>query len=129
MKNSWVENQTLKTCSSASSTCRTFYFWKTLKSRFSLVFQSFVFGQILAVLGRICCIGNGWEHAQSNAKILKTLWLINHESKYYMEWIVGKLSSISNTSKRFKKSTNILCSQHLAQKCKKPFWLPSSFRD
>jgi hypothetical protein len=27
------------------------YFWETLKSRFWVVFQSFVFGQILAVLG------------------------------------------------------------------------------
>jgi hypothetical protein len=43
--------QTVETCSSASSTHRNFYFWKTLKSRFLVVFQSFVFGQILANFG------------------------------------------------------------------------------
>jgi hypothetical protein len=37
---------TVETCSSASSTRRNFYFWKTLKSRFLMVFQSFIFGQI-----------------------------------------------------------------------------------
>jgi hypothetical protein len=41
----------METCFSASSTRRNFYFWKTLKSRFLVVFQSFIFGQILAVLG------------------------------------------------------------------------------
>jgi hypothetical protein len=43
--------QTVETCSSASSTHRNFYFWKILKSRFLVVFQSFVFGQILANFG------------------------------------------------------------------------------
>jgi hypothetical protein len=43
--------QTVETCSSASSIHRNFYFWKKLKSRFLVEFQSFVFGQILAVLG------------------------------------------------------------------------------
>jgi hypothetical protein len=56
--------QTVKTCSSASSTRTNFYFWKILKSRFLVIFQSFSFGQILAnfgnfgqfwvVFGRIC---------------------------------------------------------------------------
>jgi hypothetical protein len=32
------------------------FFWKTLKSRFLVVFQSFGFEQILAVLGKICYI-------------------------------------------------------------------------
>jgi hypothetical protein len=41
----------VKICSSASSTHTNFYFWKTLKSRFLVVFQSFVFGQILATFG------------------------------------------------------------------------------
>jgi hypothetical protein len=41
----------VETCSSASSIHRNFYFWKTLKSQFLVVFQSFVFRQILAVLG------------------------------------------------------------------------------
>jgi hypothetical protein len=43
--------QTVKTCSSASSTHRNFCFWKTLKSRFLAEFQSFIFGQILADFG------------------------------------------------------------------------------
>jgi hypothetical protein len=58
--------QMVETCSSASSTCRNFYFWKTLKSRFLVVFQSFVFGQILANFGqfwadldRFSCIHSG----------------------------------------------------------------------
>jgi hypothetical protein len=52
----------METCSSAPSTCRNFYFWKILKTRFLAEFQSFVFEQILAdlaVLGRFCCIGSG----------------------------------------------------------------------
>jgi hypothetical protein len=40
--------QIVETYFSASSICRNFYFWKTLKSQFLMVFQSFVFGQILA---------------------------------------------------------------------------------
>jgi hypothetical protein len=43
--------RTVKTCSITSSTDRNFYFWKILKSQFSVEFQSFVFWQILAVLG------------------------------------------------------------------------------
>jgi hypothetical protein len=39
------------------------FFWKKLKSWFLVEFQSFVFGQILAVLGRIWCIDSGWELA------------------------------------------------------------------
>jgi hypothetical protein len=36
-----------------------------------------------------------------------------------MERLVGKLPSIATTLKKFKKSANILYSQHPAQKCKK----------
>jgi hypothetical protein len=36
---------------------------------------------------------------------------------------------VSTTSKKFKKSTNLLHAQHLAQKRKKSLWLPWSFRD
>jgi hypothetical protein len=43
--------RTVKTCSSAFSTRTNFYFWKILKSRFLVEFQSFIFGQILANLG------------------------------------------------------------------------------
>jgi hypothetical protein len=43
-----LKTQTVETCSSASSIHRNFYFWKTLKSRFLVVFQSFVFRQISA---------------------------------------------------------------------------------
>jgi hypothetical protein len=43
--------QMVETCSSASSTRRNFYFWKTLKSQFLVVFQSFVFAPILAIFG------------------------------------------------------------------------------
>jgi hypothetical protein len=73
---------TVKTCSSASSTCSNFYFWKILKSRFLVEFQSFILGQILANLGsfgqfwadlgRFCCIDSGWQHAPTSAEILKT---------------------------------------------------------
>jgi hypothetical protein len=98
-----------------------FIFWKTLNSQFLVVSQSSSsklssawFWQILEVFGKICYIGSGWEHAWSKAKILKTLWLINHESKYYMECLVGKLPSISTTSKSFKKSANTLYSQQPA---------------
>jgi hypothetical protein len=71
--------QTVETCSSASSTHWKFYFWKTLKSRFLVEFQSFIFGQILADfgqfwadLGRFSCIHSGWEHARTWAEIFKT---------------------------------------------------------
>jgi hypothetical protein len=50
--------RTAKTCSSASSTCTNFYFGKILKSRFLVEFQSFIFGQILANLGKS---GQFWE--------------------------------------------------------------------
>jgi len=43
--------QMVKLCTSASSLHRKFYFWKKLKSRFLVEFQSFVVRQILAVLG------------------------------------------------------------------------------
>ena len=64
--------QMVETCSSTSSTCRNFYFWKTPKSRFLVVFQSFIFGQILEVLDRFSCIHSGWEHAWTWAEIFKT---------------------------------------------------------
>jgi hypothetical protein len=48
------------------------HFWKTLKSQFLVVFQSFIFGQILANFGSFCCIDSGWGHAQTWAKILNT---------------------------------------------------------
>jgi hypothetical protein len=76
--------QTVETCSSASFIHRNFYFWKTLKSRFLVVFQSFVFRQILAVLGRICCIDSGWQHARTRAEIFKTSYLWNSKSKFGM---------------------------------------------
>jgi hypothetical protein len=37
----------------------------------SKILKLIVFGQFWVVLLRICCIGSGWEHAQSKAKILK----------------------------------------------------------
>jgi hypothetical protein len=43
--------QTAETCSNASSIRRNFYFQKTIKSQFLVVFQSFVFGQILTNSG------------------------------------------------------------------------------
>jgi hypothetical protein len=51
--------QTMETCSSSSSINRNFYFKKKPKSRFLVEFQSFVFGQFWAVLGRNCCIDSG----------------------------------------------------------------------
>jgi hypothetical protein len=53
--------QTVETCSSASSTRKFFYFWKALKSRFLVVFQSFIFGQILANFGSF---GQIFMHSQ-----------------------------------------------------------------
>jgi hypothetical protein len=53
--------QTVEICSSASSTHRNFYFWKTLKSWFLVVFQSFIFGQILANFGSF---GQIFMHSQ-----------------------------------------------------------------
>ena len=41
----------VKICSSASSTCTNYYFWKTLKSWLLVVFQSFSFGQIFSNFG------------------------------------------------------------------------------
>jgi hypothetical protein len=54
--------QIVETCSSASSIRRNFYFWKTLKSWFSVVFQSFNFGQILANFGSF---GQIWADFQA----------------------------------------------------------------
>jgi hypothetical protein len=96
--------RTVETCSSACSTRRKFYFWKTLKSRFLVEFQSFIFGQIWAEFAAF----SGWEHAQTWAKIFKTPYLFNCESKCYMQQLVGKLPSISIASKSFKKSKNLL---------------------
>jgi hypothetical protein len=42
-----------KTCSTASSTCTNVYFLKTIKSRFVVELQSFVFGLILADFGSL----------------------------------------------------------------------------
>ena len=43
--------QTVETCSSGTSIHWFFYFWKTLKSRFLVEFQSFAFRQIWADFG------------------------------------------------------------------------------
>jgi hypothetical protein len=66
-----LKTQMVETCSSASSTRRNFCFWKTLKSQFLVIFQSFIFRQILAVLGRFSCIHSGWEHAKLGLKSSK----------------------------------------------------------
>jgi hypothetical protein len=47
-------------------------------------------------------------HAQTWAEIFKTPQLFNRESKCYMQWLIGKLQSISIASKSFKKSKNLL---------------------
>jgi hypothetical protein len=65
--------QMVETSYSASSTSTNFFFGEMLKSQILVVFQSFVLGQILAILGRICYIDSGWEHARNYAEILKTL--------------------------------------------------------
>jgi hypothetical protein len=52
-----------------------FFLKKTKTSIFGGILkflELIVFGQILAVLGRFCYIGNGWQHAQTSPKILKT---------------------------------------------------------
>jgi hypothetical protein len=51
----------VETYSSASSTRRNFYFLKTLKSRFLVEFQSFIFGQILVNFGSF---GQNLLHSQ-----------------------------------------------------------------
>jgi hypothetical protein len=53
--------RTVETYSRPSSTRRNFYFSKTLKSRFFVEFQSFFFGQILAILGSF---GQNLLHSQ-----------------------------------------------------------------
>ena len=65
-KNLGLKIQTVETCSSANSTCWKFYIWKTLKSRFWIVFQSFGIEQILAVLANF---------GQILANLLDWLWL------------------------------------------------------
>jgi hypothetical protein len=51
MKILGLKIQIAETCSSTSSIPSNFYFWKIIKSRFLVVFQSFIFGQILANFG------------------------------------------------------------------------------
>jgi hypothetical protein len=73
--------QTVETCSCASSTHRYFYLKKTLKSRFLAEFQSFIFGQILAIfgsfgqfwadLGRFSCIHSGESMPKCGLKFSK----------------------------------------------------------
>jgi hypothetical protein len=56
--------QIVEIYSSASSTRRNFYFWKKLKSRFLVAFQSFVFGQFWAELAALAvddCILELWQ--------------------------------------------------------------------
>jgi hypothetical protein len=48
---------------------------------------------------------------------------LNHESKRNVERIIGKLPSISTTTKSFKNSKNRIHSQQPAEKRKEPFWL------
>jgi hypothetical protein len=45
MKFLGLKIRTMKTCSIASSIHRNFYFWKILKPRFLVEFQSFIFWQ------------------------------------------------------------------------------------
>jgi hypothetical protein len=74
--------RTVESCSNASSIHRNFYFWKTLKSWFLVVFQIFVFRQIWAVLGSFrqnflhwqwltACPHVGWQHVRMWAEIFK----------------------------------------------------------
>jgi hypothetical protein len=53
--------RTAKTCSSAPSTRKFFNFWKILKSRFLVEFQSFIPGQILANFGSFGQILLHWQ--------------------------------------------------------------------
>jgi hypothetical protein len=97
-------------------------------------FQSFIFGQILADFGSF---GQIWADfpAFTVAESMPELGLKSSKphnfstvSKCYMQWLVGKLPSISIASKSFKKSPKKLHSQQPAQTSKKPFWLTLSFR-
>jgi tRNA(Glu) U13 pseudouridine synthase TruD len=62
-KNLGFKIQTVEMYSSASSTHTNFYFWKKLKSRFLVAFQSFVFGQFwakFAALAMADCMPELW---------------------------------------------------------------------
>jgi hypothetical protein len=61
--------QMVETCFSASSTRINFYFKEILKFQFLVVFQSFVFGQILAVLGSFGQILLHWQWLTACPKI------------------------------------------------------------
>jgi hypothetical protein len=79
--------QMAETCFSASSK-RTIFIFKI--SIFGGILKLYHwadvcnFWQFWAVLGRFCCIGNGWQHAQRSHEILKTSKLLNHKSKLYL---------------------------------------------
>jgi hypothetical protein len=47
-----LKTQTRETCSNASSTSWNYFFWKKLKSWFLVIFQSFIYGQILGRFGQ-----------------------------------------------------------------------------
>jgi hypothetical protein len=67
--------------------------------------QSFVLGwfwQFWAVLGRFCCIGSGWQHAQRSLEILKTSQLLNRKSNFM--WSVS-LESYQRPLSTFQLST------------------------
>jgi hypothetical protein len=67
--------QMVKTCSSASSIHTNFYyFWKTLKSRFLVEFQSFVFRQFWADFGSF---GQFWAEIAAFivAESMPKVWL------------------------------------------------------
>jgi hypothetical protein len=68
--------QIVETCSSASSIHRIFFFWKILKSRFLVEFQSFIFGQIWADFAALTVVDN---MPQLGLKSLKphNFWIIS----------------------------------------------------
>jgi hypothetical protein len=120
--------QMAETCSSASSTCRNFYFWKTLKSQFLVVFQSFSFGKIWADLGRF---GQILLHRQWLTACPNFSWnlknLITFELYVQTLRVTAHWKAINTLHLCFKSQVHqrILA---IAAACPKPFCPPPVFR-
>jgi hypothetical protein len=109
--------------------------WKSKWLKHALVpLQSFVIGQILAILGSFRQI---WAEFAALI-VVESMPKVRPKSstpiicKPWIQMLYGashwKATIHIYSLKSFKNSTNILYLQHLAQKCEKPFWLSSSFR-
>jgi hypothetical protein len=92
--------QTVETCSSASSTCRNFYFWKNTKISFFGGIPKF---RLWAVLGKFCCIDNitffkrgptnPYQQCKTTSKIHNHVgfsrslnWSLVEETSFHLLW-------------------------------------------